>query len=260
MVKSRVLQKLRTGEFVQAVGVSRVTDPWLIEVIGKTGFDVIWFDLEHRSFGYDKIDPVSLACRATGIDLMVRIRKHGYDSPMRALEFGANGIMVPHCRSAAEARQWVEWVRFPPAGRRGLDGAGADADWGLADAREHIRHANEEVFLVLQIEDREAVEAIDEIAAVPGFDVLFVGPGDLTLSYGVPLEFNHPLIEEAYDRVANAAAKHGKWWGTTSGSPEAAQQVVDRGGRMFTAGGDHGWLIGGLKRSFEAFQAVKIRK
>lgn len=245
---------------MQAVGVSRVTDPWLVEVIGKTGFDVIWFDLEHRSFGYDKIDPVSLACRATGIDLMVRIRKHGYDSPMRALEFGANGIMVPHCRSAAEARQWVEWVRFPPAGRRGLDGAGADADWGLADAREHIRHANEEVFLVLQIEDREAVEAIDEIAAVPGFDVLFVGPGDLTLSYGVPLEFNHPLIEEAYDRVANAAAKHGKWWGTTSSSPEAAQKVVDRGGRMFTAGGDHGWLIGGLKRSFEAFQAVKIRK
>jgi 4-hydroxy-2-oxoheptanedioate aldolase len=260
MVKSRVLQKLRAGEFVQAVGVSRVTDPWLVEVIGKTGFDVIWFDLEHRSFGYDKIDPISLACRATGIDLMVRIRKHGYDSPMRALEFGANGIMVPHCRSAAEARQWVEWVRFPPAGRRGLDGAGADADWGLADAREHIRHANEEVFLVLQIEDREAVEAIDEIAAVPGFDVLFVGPGDLTLSYGVPLEFNHPLIEEAYDRVANAAAKHGKWWGTTSGSPEAAQKVVDRGGRMFTAGGDHGWLIGGMKRSFEAFQAVKIRK
>ena len=64
---------------------------------------------------------------------MVRICKNGYHSAMRALEFGANGIMVPHCRSAEEARQWVEWVRFPPVGKRGLDGVGADADFGLAD-------------------------------------------------------------------------------------------------------------------------------
>ena len=157
-----------------------MSDPWLTEVIGRIGYDCVWFDMEHRAFGYDVIAPISLACRHTGTDLMVRILKTGYDAPMRALEFGANGIMVPHCRSAEEARQWVDWVRFPPLGRRGLDGAGADADWGFADTRDHIKHANEEVFLALQIEDREAVENIDEIAAVPGFDLFFIGPGDLT--------------------------------------------------------------------------------
>src|SRR5947209_7784818 len=139
MVKSRVLKKLRAGECVKVIGQSRVKDPWFSECIGKLGFDAIWFDMEHRAFGYDVIDPISLACRANGIDLMVRVLKEGYMSPMRALEFGANGLMVPHCRSAAEARQWVEWVRFPPIGKRGIDAAGADAEYALADPLEHLK-------------------------------------------------------------------------------------------------------------------------
>jgi 4-hydroxy-2-oxoheptanedioate aldolase len=259
MTKSRVLKKLREGGFVRVAGMSRLAEPWLAEVIGKTGYDCIWFDMEHRAFGYDKLDPVSLACRYVGLDLMVRVLKTGYDAPMRALECGANGIMVPHCRSAAEAKEWVDYVRFPPLGKRGFDGAGADADWGAANPLEHVKNGNEEVFLALQIEDKAAVEQIDEIAAVPGFDLLFIGPGDLTLSYGVPMQFNHPVIEDVYDKVAAAAAKHGKWWGSTSGSAAAAQRIIDRGGRMFTAGGDHGALVSGFRDSFAAFGSVAIK-
>lgn len=259
MTDSRVLSKLRAGGFVKVAGISRVVDPWLTEVVGRIGYDCVWFDMEHRSFGPDKIDPLSLACRATGMDLMVRICKNGYHSAMQALEFGANGLMIPHIRSAAEARQWVEWVRFPPLGRRGLDGAGADADFGLADTLEHIRHSNQEVFLALQIEDREAVEAIDEIAAVPGFDLFFVGAGDLSLSYGIPMQFHHALIEAALDRVAAAAARHGKWWGIPTGTPADAQRVLDRGGRMITAGGDHFLLVNGFRESWKQFQNVSIR-
>jgi 4-hydroxy-2-oxoheptanedioate aldolase len=259
MTPSRVLAKLRAGGFVKIAGIGRVAEPWLTEVIGRIGYDLIWFDMEHRPYGVDKIDPLSLACRATGIDLMVRICKNGYHSAMQALEFGANGLMIPHCRSAEEARQWVEWVRFPPAGKRGLDGVGADADFGLADTSQHLEHANREVFLALQIEDKEAVDAIDEIAAVPGYDLLFVGPGDLSLSYGVPLQFEHPVMQEAISRVAAAVAKHGKWWGTTSGTPEAAQRALDRGARMITAGVDHVFLVNGFKNTFADFGRIAIR-
>jgi 4-hydroxy-2-oxoheptanedioate aldolase len=236
MVKSRVLQKLRAGDFVRTVSIGRVTEPWFAEVIGRVGFDVIWLDLEHRAFGYNVIDPISLACRATGIDLMVRIRKTGYTAPMRALEFGANGLMIPHCRSAEEARQWVEWARFPPLGKRGFDGAGADADHMLADPLEHLRHGNAETFLVLQIEDREAVECVDEIAAVDGYDLLFIGTGDLSISLGAPMQAGHPSVQRAIDRVAEAAAKHGKWWGIPTGTPEAAQGYLDRGPGSSPAG------------------------
>jgi len=231
----------------------------LSEIVGRIGYDVVWLDLEHRSFGMEKIEPMSLACRATGLDLMVRICKTGYHAPMQALEFGANGIMVPHNRSAAEARQWVEWVRFPPLGKRGLDGAGADADFGLADTLEHLRHANDEVFLALQVEDREAVESIEEIAEVPGFDLLFVGPGDLSLSYGVPLQFEHPTMMKAIERVAKAARNAGKWWGTTTATPDAAQRALDLGARMITAGVDHCFLLDGFKQTFSSFSNLRIR-
>lgn len=259
MTNSKALSKLRSGGYITTAAMTRITEPWFAEILGRTGFDVIWYDLEHRAFGNDTIDAVSLACRYVGIDLMVRIRKNGYNEPMQVLECGANGIMVPHCCSAAEARQWVDWVRFPPEGRRGLDGSGADADWGQADMREYVKHANRETFLALQIEDKEALDVIDEIAAVPGFDLLFVGPADLTMSLGIPLEFNHPLIEAAHDKVANAAAKHGKWWGTITGTPEVAQRMLDKGARMVTTGADQWWLMRGAKQAYGDYSNLTIR-
>ena len=153
MTKSRLRSKLRAGGFVKVVGINRVTEPWLAEVAGKLGFDVIWFDMEHRAHGYEIVDRMAVACRATDIDLMVRIRKTGYTSAMRALEFGANGIMVPHCCSVEEAQQWANWTRFPPQGTRGFDGAGADGDYSLSDPLEYLRERNEETFLAVQIED-----------------------------------------------------------------------------------------------------------
>src|SRR5215469_14046023 len=188
MIPSRVLKKLRAGEFVRVVGVNRVVEPWFTEVVGRSGFDVVWLDMEHRTHGEDVISAISLACRATGIDLMVRIRKTDYSSPMRALECGAQGIMVPHCRSAEEARQWVRWCKYPPMGERGFDNVGADGEFGLSDPAEYFERSNRETFVVLQIEDRDAVDRVEEIAAVEGVTLLFVGPADLSISLGVPLQ------------------------------------------------------------------------
>ncbi len=258
MTNSRVLKKLREGQLVRMINLSRVTDPWLTEVAGRMGFDVVWLDLEHRTFGASVIAPMALACRGSGMDLLVRVDKTGYCSPMQALESGANAIMVPHCRSSAEAAQWVEWCRFPPIGKRGLDGAGADADFGLAPVLEHIEHANRETLLALQIEDREAVDCVDEIAAVAGVDLLFIGPGDLSMSYGVPMQLDHPLLKSAMHRVANAARRSGKWWGMATGSPKDAQEAVDQGAQLINCGSDHGWLLSGMRNAVEKFQTVEI--
>jgi 4-hydroxy-2-oxoheptanedioate aldolase len=223
------------------------------------GFDVIWLDLEHRDFSDNVVAPMALACRAAEIDLLVRIRKSGYFSPMIALESGAQGIMAPHCRSAEETRQWVEWCKFPPQGSRGFDGAGADSDYSLASPLEYLGHANRETFVVAQIEDPDAVERIDEIAAVEGLDLLFVGPGDLSISYGAPLDRNHPKMQRAFERTAAASAKAGKWWGTVAPSPECAQQYVDMGARLINCGSDHGCLVRGLKKVFEDYRSVGAR-
>ena len=260
MTKSRLLNKLRSGDFVRVAGINRVTEPWLVEVAGRLGFDVVWFDMEHRPYGYDVVSSLSLACRATGIDLMVRILKTGYTSPMRALELGANGTMVPHCRSVEEARMWVDWAKFPPLGKRGFDNAGVDADYALSDPIEYLKHGNEETFLVLQIEDKEAVDCVDEIATVEGVDLLFIGPADLSISYGVPMQKEHPLVQRAMDKVANAATKAGKWWGTVTNTPESAQEELDRGARMVTCVNDHFVLVHGLQNAYREFAHIGIRE
>jgi 4-hydroxy-2-oxoheptanedioate aldolase len=176
---------------------------------------------------------------------------------MRVLESGANGIMVPHCRSAAEARQWVEWSRFAPLGARGFDGAGADADYMLVDSVAYLKHANEQTFLALQIEDRDAVDCVDEIARTDGVDVLFVGPADLSISYGRPFQFSHPDVQRAIDRVANAAAKANKWWGMPTATPEAMAQALDRGARLITSGNDHVMLVRGYENAIKQFPELK---
>ncbi len=258
LIKSRVLQKLRQNDFVRIASVTRVVEPWLTEVAGRLGFDLIWLDLEHRPFSEAVIDPISLACRATGMDLMVRIRKAGYFSALQALEFGAHGLMVPHVRDVEDAPQWVQWTYFPPLGHRGFDNANVDADYALSDPVASLKTRNEETFLVLQIEDCQAVESVESIANLEGVDVLFVGPADLTISYGVPMQFNHRLVQNAIDRVANAAAKAGKWWGTVTPTPESAQKALDRGARMVTCAVDHFLLVHGLQKAYQEFSGIKI--
>ena len=258
MVESHVLRKLRAGDFVRVPIVVRVSEPWLAEAIGKLGFDALWLDMEHTCFDYADLGPVAIACRATGMDLIVRVRKSEYSTPMRALESGANGIMVPHCCSAAEARRWAEWIRYYPAGRRGFIGIGADADYMMADFREYLGHANREVFLILLIEDPEAVECVEEIAAVDGVDMLLVGPADLSVSYGIPMEFDHPRLQAAIDRIAAAAKKSGKWWGITTSDAEAAQIALNRGARMVTCGIDHVVLVQGFQKAQKQFANLSV--
>jgi 4-hydroxy-2-oxoheptanedioate aldolase len=260
MIASRTLKLLRAGEFARIATISRFPEPWLGELVGRLGYDLIWLDLEHRPFGYEVIAPLALACRANGIDLMVRILKTGYTSPMRVLEEGANGVMVPHCLNAAEARQWVKWTKFPPLGERGFDGAGADADHMLVDPIKYMQHANAETFLVLQIEDREALDHIEEIINVEGVDLLFVGIGDLSISLGVPMQMDHPLMQRAIDRVANAAQRAGKWWSLPAGTPEAAQRALDRGARLLTTANDHVLIVKGLQDAIKGYQGLRIRQ
>jgi len=257
MIKSRVLRNLNLGEMVRVAKISRLSDPWIFELAGRCGFDAVWFDMEHRGFGYETIAPIALACRSTGIDLIVRILKDGYTSPMRVLEAGASVVLIPHCRSAGEARQWARYCRFPPLGDRGFDGVGADADHGLADPAEYLRHANRQVVVAVQIEDQEAVESVEEIAGVEGVDVLFIGPGDLSISYGIPFEWGHPVMLNAIARVARAAERNRKSWGIASDSPKSAQMAVDLGARLISCGSDHGWLVRGLQNAYDAFREVR---
>ena len=238
MKRNKLLSKLRQGEVVIIPEVGHFASYKLLEMMGLIGFDGVWIDMEHKDLGLETLGTLTLACRATGMEPVVRVAKGGYVDLIRPLETGATGIVIPHCMSEKEAREIVRDTRFSPVGRRGFDGVGPDARYRTVPIEEYRKWANEEVLVVVMIEDREAVEDVDAIASVPGIDAFYLGPADLSQSYGHFLDFDHALMRKAIDKIASAAAKNKKWWGGPVINTERFREMRTKGASFFTCGGD----------------------
>jgi 4-hydroxy-2-oxoheptanedioate aldolase len=237
MRTSKVKTKLSRGEPV-LVPALHFIDPSVYELTSLMGFDCIWMDLEHHGYGVETAGNLMRAARVGSADLMARPAKGEFMRMGRLLEAGAQGIMYPRCDNADEARQVVRWSKFAPLGTRGFDGGNADAPYCSMAMDCYIREANAQTFLVLQIEDLQAVDNARAIAEVEGVDVLFVGPADLSILSGVPGQFDHPLVQDAIRKVAQAAKQAGKDWGTTSPSAARTKELLDQGARFICQGCD----------------------
>lgn len=256
MRKSKTLEIIRNGGWVLstavAVGGSRIA-----ELAGHLGYDCLWIDTEHKPCSQMDVFHMIMGARASGADCLVRIRKQGYLDYFRALEDGAAGIMVPHVKSPEEAREIVQNAKYPPLGRRGIDMAGADSRYMMDGGKENMEFANRETFVMIQIEDKEALDCLDEIAAVEGIDAFFVGPGDLSASLGVYGEAGSPVLEDAIRQVAAAAKKYGKWWGIPVSSPVQAQKYLDMGASFLNYSSDIGAIFREFKRVKQEYGSLK---
>jgi 4-hydroxy-2-oxoheptanedioate aldolase len=156
----------------------------------------------------------------------------------RMFEAGASGIMYPRCDSAEEACEVVKWAKFAPVGKRGFDGSGPDVPYLLTPMEQYLREANEQTFILIQLEEPHAVDRAEEIAAIPGVDMLMLGPADFTVLTGIPGQFSHPSVSSAIEKIARAARNTGKHWAATCGSVEAARQMIEKGARLVFHGCD----------------------
>ena len=179
------------------VTTCHLTDPSVFELTSLMGFDGIWMDLEHHGYSVETATNLMRAARVGTSDIMARPAKGEFMRLGRLLEAGAQGIMYPRCDDAAEAREVVRWSKFAPLGSRGYDSGNPDNPYVTLPFEEYVKQANQETFLVIQIESPDALERADEIAAVEGIDVLFFGPSDFSLLSGIPGQFDHPKIEDA---------------------------------------------------------------
>jgi 2-keto-3-deoxy-L-rhamnonate aldolase RhmA len=255
MRKSKVLAKLRSGQFARICGTGHFL-PFYIRYAAHFGYDGIWLDLEHRTMNDREVQAIIAACYYNDIDCMVRPQTLGRSHLYHYLEDGAAGFMIPFVSTPAIARQVVDTVKFPPLGNRGVDGAGLDGDYGMeawAPNTSYFDDANRETFIVAQIETPEAVENLEEIAAVPGIDCLFIGPGDL----GLRLRASGSLmtIPDAVESVSAAARQNGVAWGITAGSVEDLALYRKLGAQVVPWGGDFA-LAGVLKRCSEELDGV----
>lgn len=234
---SRVKAKLRKGD-PALITCCHFTDPSVYELVSLLGFDGIWLDLEHHATSDETAATLMRAARVGASDIIARPAKGEFMRMGRILEAGAQGIMYPRCESGDEAAELVRWAKFAPLGERGVDGANGDNPYCAMPMPAYLKAANKHTLLIAQLESPTALDAVDDIAQVPGIDVLMIGPGDLSVIAGIPYQFDHPLIADAFKRVAAAAKKAGKWWGTVSGSPEHTQKLLDQGARFVCHGAD----------------------
>jgi 2-keto-3-deoxy-L-rhamnonate aldolase RhmA len=213
----------------------------LARLAAGAGAEFCVFDQEHTGWSVETIKMLVATSGATDMVPMVRVPTTQYHLISRVLDVGARGIMVPMVESPEQARLIVQSAKYPPVGRRGAAFGVAHDDYSGGDVGEKIRTANEEILLIAQIETVTGVECVEDLAAVDGIDVLWIGHFDLTNSMGIPAQFEHPRYLDAVTRVIAATEAAGKSTGIMAGSIDDAHQALDRGFRIVAYSGDL-WL------------------
>ena len=216
MRESRVLKKMREGKVATCVKLN-LLDPRVAEIAGMCGFDCIWIDMEHVPTDYATVENMVRAAKIYDTDVLTRVARGPYSNMTVPLEADSTGIMVPHLMSLAEAKQIVYYTKFHPIGRRPIDGGNADGKYCLVDADDYMKQANDQRFVIVQIEDPEPLEELEEICALPGIDMIFFGPADFTQGAGIPNDFGNPKVLETKKLIAKTARKYGKFAGTVGG-------------------------------------------
>jgi 2-keto-3-deoxy-L-rhamnonate aldolase RhmA len=228
------------------------------EIAATAGFDWVVIDLEHGSGDHESCLHQLQAVAGTPAAPIVRIAWNEAPRFKRVLDLGAAGIVVPYVTTAEEASQAVSAMRYPPQGVRGAASLNRASDFGQSFT-EYLATANEKLATVLQVETEETLACVGEIAAIDGVDVLFVGPLDLSVTMGIPQQFDHPRFRAALKKVAEAARNHGKAAGILLNSPDQVEQTVADGYTFIGLGSDGGVLASGMRRLADAFEPFRAR-
>lgn len=234
--RSRVLDKLRSGECVFTYKIN-LESSRAVEIAAMCGMDCVWCCDEHVSNDWSLTERQILAAKAEGIDLMMRVQRGSYSDLIKPLELDASGIMVPHVMSGADAAEIARRTRFAPVGRRPVDGGNADGRYAMLPAKEYFDFVNHNRFVVVQIEDFEALQELDAICATPGIDIILFGCADFSQSIGQNGNYQHPEVSKARKQVAETALRHGKIAGVTSPAQDIPA-MIDMGFRFICCGAD----------------------
>ena len=247
MRENPVKRALAAGETSLGTMVCEFLTTNVPRLVRSAGADWVLYDLEHSGFGVDRLRDLLPATNAAGVVPLVRVPDAVYDSISRTLDLGALGVMIPGCESADEARMLVESARFPPQGKRGFGLLYPDV-WEPGGLPDTLAKSNDETLLIVQIETAAGLEAVEEIAAVDGIDVLWIGQFDLTASLGIPGQFESETFRDAVARVLAAAHDSGKHVGMVCATVEDCRAMLDQGLSIVGFSFDT-WLFEGALRS-----------
>lgn len=235
-------ERLRNGEQVLGTMVTTFASPDIAKILQVCGFDFLIVDCEHGSFTTREVANIIAVARGIGMPALVRIPEMRREHALKFMEMGASGLLLPNTESAEQAKMLVDCTKYAPLGHRGVSLSRPHTDFMKVSGATYMPQANDETILMCQIESRKGVENVEEIIAVEGIDVAFIGPNDMSQDYGILGQFEHPEIVAAFERIVAAAQANGKWAGAHFGGAAPLKPWLKKGMQINMWNSDNGLL------------------
>ncbi len=224
------------------------------EIAGYAGLDFIIFDAEHGTYSWNDLSQLVRAADYAGVSGFVRVPSAAEENIEHALDLGAEGVIVPSLKSAEEAEKAVMAAKYAPEGHRGLSLDQRSAKHSFADPKTYFQDANKNTMIVLQAETAEFVDDIENVVQIPNIDMIFIGPGDLSASYGKPGQLNCDEVTAAIQKTVSACQEHDIPVGIFAGNLSLAKQYEEAGIRMIAYSTDYTIYGNALKNIVRALK------
>lgn len=254
MRKNKTKAKLKQGKIAVGHFVLEFDTPGIGQMMANAGCEFAIFDMEHSSFTLDSIRRSIISAKAADLTALVRVPYTEYFLMSRALDAGAEGLMIPWVETRDQTLKIVESMKYPPVGKRGAAFGIAHDDYKGGDVAAAVQRANEETLVIVQTETAKALENVDEILSVEGVDVAWVGQCDMSISLGIPGQYDHPKFLKALDKVLNACEKYGVALGFLPLDVPDALKMIDRGARCIAYSADVFLFAQALKADIQQIQ------
>ncbi len=256
MQTNRVKAALRNQQAVAGPFINEARSVSLVKVMALAGFDFLLFDTEHAMHDMETIADLVQMALACDICPLVRVTDLAYPLVARALDTGAQGVIIPRVETRDQAEAAISFIKYPPLGRRG---AGGDARNGYErrDAKAAVDESNAETMAILQIETQLGVENLEEIASVPEVDVICLGPLDLSISLGIPGQFAHPVFIETVQQIVAVCLPLGIACGHVEKEASALQRWYDIGMRFLVCNSDGNMIVQGAYRDVATLRTFR---
>ena len=250
--------RLLNGDVILGQMVLELFTPGIGPMLAASGLDFVLYDMEHGRCDIAQVGEMIASCRGSDIAPWVRVPDFNFRPLSRVLDLGARGVMVPRVETRAQAQEIVAQLKYPPQGVRGV-ALGVAHDLYHASGSEFFAKANEETVVIIQLESTKAFQNIEEILSVPGIDVAWLGHYDLTVSMGIPLQFNHPRLQTAVDAMFDCCLRNHVAPAFITTTPESTEHWIQQGLRVVSLGTDIGIFQSGIQ-TFQQSVASSIHQ
>lgn len=254
MRKNKTKELLRRGETALGTWLDELRSPAVAQLFAAAGLDFLIVDMEHGPYNLETMADIVRMARQVDITPLVRVPDLTWERVGRALDAGAQGLMLPRVEGPAEVETFVSYLKYPPAGRRGMASGLGNTDFQWVNTRDYIDFINEEILVIVQIETQAAVTNLNALVGVAGVDALFIGPEDLSIALGFPGQQSHPQVVETINEIIATANRANIRSGITCSDPAALATLRERGLRLITYGSDVEFLYNGARQGVQALR------